>query len=70
MAQLQIPNLVLSDWLTSKSVVYHNCSDIILKYIAESWLKEDTRVGEYLVEKTKENLDLLSVFIPILEHIS
>lgn len=67
---MSIPNEILSEWLTSKSEVYHKCTDILLKYIAENWIRDDTRVGDYLVEKTKENLDLLSVFIPVLEYIS
>jgi hypothetical protein len=70
MAQLSIPNEILSEWLTTKSVVYHKCNDIILKYIADNWNRTDIRLGDYLVEKANENLDLFSVFIPILEYIS
>ena len=70
MAQLSIPNTILSEWLTSKSEVYHKTNGILLKYIADYWLSHTLQVGTYLVEKAKENLDLLSVFVPILEHLS
>jgi len=41
-----------------------------LKYIADNWIREDIQLGNYLIEKTNEKLDLLYVFVPILEYIS
>ena len=69
MSQLHIPNATLSEWLTNKSEIFHKSSDLLLKYIADNWKREDFQVGNYLVEKTNENIDLLSVFIPILNYI-
>jgi len=69
MSQLQIPNETLSNWLSVKSEIYHKSSDLLLKYIADNWIRDDIQVGSYLVEKTKENQDLLSVLIPILDYI-
>jgi hypothetical protein len=53
-----------------KSQVYHKTSDILLKYIADNWIRDDIQVGNYLIDKTNEQLELLSVFVPILEYIS
>lgn len=51
MAQLRIPNETLFSWLTGKSSVYQKTNDLLLKYIAENWIKDKVHLGEYLIQK-------------------
>jgi hypothetical protein len=44
-----------------KSQVYHKTSDILLKYIADNWIRDDIQVGNYLIDKTNEQLEYISV---------
>ena len=70
MCKLRIKNEELVQWLTEKPLIYQRTSDLLLAYIAENWSKDPVFVGEYIVNKAGEDMRMLSVFIPILEHVS
>lgn len=70
MSKLKIPNEVLFSWLTEKCQIYQKASDFLLAYIAENWVSEPEQVGDYLVNKAGEDMKILQVFIPIIQHIS
>ena len=44
LSKLSISNQVLFEWVTHKTAVYLKCSDIILSYITDQWVKPQ---GEY-----------------------
>ena len=70
MCKLRVKNEELVLWLTEKNQVYQRASDLLLAYIADNWNKEPVFVGEYIISKAGEDMRLLPVFIPILEHVS
>ena len=70
MCKLRVKNEELVQWLTEKSQIYQRASDLLLSYIADNWNKEPVYVGEYIISKAGEDMRLLPVFIPILEHVS
>lgn len=70
MSKLKIPNETLYSWLTDKNQIYQKSSDLLLTYIAENWQTEPEQVGEYIVNKAGEDMKVLQVFIPIIQHIS
>ena len=39
LCKISISNQVLFEWITHKTSVYLKCSDIILAYITEQWIK-------------------------------
>lgn len=70
LTKLEIPNMVLCNWLTVKYEVYQKTNDLLLQYIADNWNHEKLKVGEYLIAKAAEegfDKSLLGVFLPILE---
>lgn len=41
-----------------------------MKFISDNWIRDKVHLGEYLIQKASKELNLLAVFIPILEFIS